>query len=168
MLFGGCDGKTGGKEMNEHELKVILDKHRKWLFDEEGGERANLSDADLIDANLRYADLRGADLSDANLSDANLRYANLRYADLSDADLRGANTQYTRGFKIVSVDNIGTYNGKATYIPKYDVVFAGCWTGRLENFLIKGKEMNEGNPTELKNIELAYELFKNAIDEETE
>jgi len=77
---------------------------------------ADLSGANLHDANLRYADLRyadlsganlhdanlsGADLSDANLSgaylryanlhDAYLRYANLRYADLSYANLSGVN-----------------------------------------------------------------------------
>ncbi len=53
--------------MKEKELKEILEKHRKWLSKEEGGEMA-----DLGGANLRGADLRGANLSDANLSDANL------------------------------------------------------------------------------------------------
>ncbi len=52
---------------------------------------ADLSDANLSDADLRGANLRYADLSGANLSDANLRGANLRYADLSGANLRGAN-----------------------------------------------------------------------------
>ena len=56
-------------------IKDILEKHKKWLNAKDGGERANLSDADLSDANLR-----GANLSDANLSDANLRGANLRDA----------------------------------------------------------------------------------------
>jgi uncharacterized protein YjbI with pentapeptide repeats len=46
----------------------------------------SLSDADLNDANLRYASL-----NDANLSGAYIRDANLRYANLSGADLRGAN-----------------------------------------------------------------------------
>ena len=46
---------------------------------------ANLSGADLRDANLRDADLSGADLRDANLRDANLRDANLRDANLRDA-----------------------------------------------------------------------------------
>lgn len=44
--------------MNQETLDKILSDHKKWLNDEEGGSRANLSDAD-----LRYADLRGADLS---------------------------------------------------------------------------------------------------------
>ena len=72
--------------MKQEELNIILEKHYKWLNDEEGGERANLSGA-----NLRCADLRYANLSGANLSGADLRYANLRYADLSGANLSGAN-----------------------------------------------------------------------------
>ena len=54
--------------MKEKELKEILEKHRKWLSNEEGGERANLSGVNLSRAYLRGADLRGANLSDANLS----------------------------------------------------------------------------------------------------
>nr|DAS38420.1 MAG TPA: pentapeptide repeat protein [Caudoviricetes sp.] len=107
--------------MTEKELKEILGRHRKWLSKEEGGEMAdlgdanlfgadlrgadlgganlcgadlggaNLSGADLCDANLRGADLRGADLCDANLCDANLSDADLCDANLSNADLRHAN-----------------------------------------------------------------------------
>jgi len=61
--------------MRAEELKDKLEKHRKWLNDEFGGERA---------------DLRGADLRGANLYGANLRGADLRGADLRGADLRGA------------------------------------------------------------------------------
>lgn len=61
--------------MTQAELKTILDKHEKWLNDEEGGERADLRGADLRYANLSDADLRGADLRDANLSDANLDFS---------------------------------------------------------------------------------------------
>ena len=72
--------------MNTTELKIILEKHKLWL-EGNGGERANLRDADLRDANLRGADLRDADLRGANLRGADLRGANLRGADLRDADL---------------------------------------------------------------------------------
>ena len=71
--------------MEANELKKILELHTKWLNGEEGGKRADLSDAD-----LSGADLRRADLSDADLSGADLRWANLSGADLSDADLSGA------------------------------------------------------------------------------
>ena len=90
--------------MKTDELKIILEKHQKWL-NNDGGERADLRyadlsytdlrDADLRDADLRDADLRGSDLRGADLSGADLRYADLsgadlRYADLSGADLRDA------------------------------------------------------------------------------
>jgi uncharacterized protein YjbI with pentapeptide repeats len=52
--------------------------------------RADLRDADLRRADLSRADLRGADLTCADLRGADLRDANLRGADLSHADLRGA------------------------------------------------------------------------------
>ena len=67
-------------------LKLVLEKHLKWLCDKKDGESA-----DLRGANLSGADLRGANLSSANLSSAYLRGADLRGADLRDADLRDAN-----------------------------------------------------------------------------
>ena len=86
--------------MDAEQLKQIIEKHKLWLYDEEGGERANLSGANLIEANLieaylcgaylSGADLSGADLRGANLSGAYLRGANLRGANLSGANLRGA------------------------------------------------------------------------------
>ncbi|MBU5368596.1 pentapeptide repeat-containing protein [Enterococcus avium] len=72
--------------MDQKELNNILAKHKEWLHDEEGGERANLQGA-----NLRRANLQDADLRRANLQDANLQDADLQDADLQDADLRSAN-----------------------------------------------------------------------------
>ena len=80
--------------MTREELQEILDKHKKWLNNEYGGENADLSYADLSYADLSYADLRGADLRGADLSYANLRGADLRGADLSYADLTDANLRY--------------------------------------------------------------------------
>ena len=71
--------------MTAEKLAEILAKHKLYLYDKEGGERADLSGAD-----LSYADLSGADLSGANLSYADLIRANLSYADLIRADLSGA------------------------------------------------------------------------------
>ncbi|MCB2251814.1 pentapeptide repeat-containing protein, partial [Pseudomonas chlororaphis] len=64
------------KTYTPEELAEILSKHRAWLCDEEGGERADLGGANL----------RGANLGDANLGDANLRGANLGDANLGDAN----------------------------------------------------------------------------------
>ena len=38
--------------MTQEELSVILDKHKKWLNNEEGGEKADLRGADLGGADL--------------------------------------------------------------------------------------------------------------------
>ena len=77
--------------MTQEELNMILDKHRKWLNDEEGGERANLYRANLCGANLCGANLGGATLFGADLNRANLYRANLCGANLGGADLCGAN-----------------------------------------------------------------------------
>ena len=50
------------------QLKEILAKHKAWLNNEDGGERADLRSADLSSANLSSADLSYADLRSANLS----------------------------------------------------------------------------------------------------
>ena len=54
------------------DLKQILELHKKWLNNEDGGKRADLSGAD-----LRSAYLSGAYLSGAYLSGADLRGADL-------------------------------------------------------------------------------------------
>ena len=82
------------KTYTKEELAEILRKHKLWLANGDGGERADLSGANLRYADLRYADLSGASLSDANLRYADLSGANLRGADLSYADLSGANLRY--------------------------------------------------------------------------
>ena len=43
--------------MTQKELNMILDKHKKWLNNEEGGEKADLIGADLSRVNLCGADL---------------------------------------------------------------------------------------------------------------
>ena len=42
-------------KIHDAELKAIVKKHAKWLRGEYGGEYANLRDANLSDADLRYA-----------------------------------------------------------------------------------------------------------------
>ena len=91
-------------------IQEVLARHKKWLADEEGGQRADLRRADLRGADLRGADLwianlqgadlrianlQGANLWRANLQGANLQGANLRDADLKGADLRGADLDFS-------------------------------------------------------------------------
>ncbi len=106
-------------KVTKEKLAEILEGHNLWVQSGENeGERANLSDHDLIvadlccailsganlkrailsganlfEANLQGADLRGAKLQKANLSEANLQKANLSEANLQGADLCWANLQ---------------------------------------------------------------------------
>ena len=93
--------------MDNEKLKEILERHRKWLNDEDGGERANLRGANLRGVNLRGADLREANLRGADLREANLRGADLRGADLREANLRGADL---RGVNLRGADLRGAKN----------------------------------------------------------
>lgn len=66
--------------MNQSELNEILEKHKRWINNEEGGEPADLQGAYLRDSDLQGTDLRGADLRGASL-----RNADMRGADLDDS-----------------------------------------------------------------------------------
>ena len=137
-------------KISAEKLQEIIKSHGRWLRNEEGGERANLSDADLSGADLSDANLRGANLSDANLSDANLSGAYLRGADLSGAYLRGADLDKT----YYQVVRIGSRRGTTTYCVDDDNVLCGCWNnykgGTLEEFKTRvesvyGREDNNPN-----------------------
>ena len=145
------------RELTQEEI-LILQRHAKWLADEEG-ERAdlygaNLYGANLRDANLRGADLRGADLCGANLYGADLRVADLRGADLRNADLRGADLRNAdlrvanlRNADLYGADLCGAKNILAvgpigsrldiTYAVKHRdriMIKCGCFWGDLEQW----------------------------------
>ena len=56
-----------GDIMEQGKLNEILSEHKKWLDNDELGERADLRGADLSGVDLRRADLRWADLRGADL-----------------------------------------------------------------------------------------------------
>ena len=76
--------------MNGEEIRIVLEKHEKWLNNELGGIRADLSGEDIYGLDLRGANLYGANLIRADLRVAYLIKADLREANLSGADLSGA------------------------------------------------------------------------------
>ena len=80
---------------------------------------AYLHGADLSGAYLCGADLRGADLRDAYLGGADLRGANLRDADLHGADLGGADLRdaYLRGAYLHGADLSGADLSSAKDVP---------------------------------------------------
>ena len=70
------------RTISYQELQIILEKHKRWINGEDGGERADLSEAHLRRADLSGANLRRADLGGADLGGADLRRANMIKSDL--------------------------------------------------------------------------------------
>lgn len=73
-----------------------LELHCKWLNNEPGGKRLDLSGndlsfTDLVGINLQNANLHETNISNADLTGANLAGANLSNANLSNTDLTSAN-----------------------------------------------------------------------------
>ena len=86
--------------VTKEELKTILEKHKKWLMGEDGGEKADLSYSNLSGSDLSGSDLRGSDLRGSDLSGSDLRYSDLSGSDLSGSnlsgsDLRGSDLSYS-------------------------------------------------------------------------
>lgn len=93
--------------MTPEKLKKILDAHSLWLAGE-GGERADLSMADLRRANLGWADLREANLSGANLSRADLRY------------VEGVVIEYNTPYPIVLFENYIAFGCQTQSIEEWE------------------------------------------------
>ena len=78
------------KTYTAEELKAVVEKHGKWLRDEEGGERSDLQYADLQYADLQGACLQGADLQGADLQNIKLDVATKwPWYQLPEGDLIG-------------------------------------------------------------------------------
>ena len=64
------------------DIKLILEKHAKWIRDEDGGECANLRNANLYDADLRGTNLCSANLRGAKNTDKTLWNAHTAFYPL--------------------------------------------------------------------------------------
>jgi hypothetical protein len=103
---------------------------------------ADLSEAYLGGAYLRYADLRGAYLPEVDFSGADLRYANLRGAYLGGDNFKGA---YLRRAKLRSADLSGAELGGA-YLGGAELTYA----------ILRGADLSAAK--ELKQQQLAQTL----------
>lgn len=117
------------RELTKKEIDV-LQRHAKWLQNEEGGEKADLSDANLW----------GANLSDANLSDANLRGAAGKILSFGPIGSRQGITYVTKTERTVHVR-------------------CGCFYGTLEEFAAK-VEKEHGDSQHGKSYKAAIEFIK--------
>ena len=125
---------------------------------------ANLREADLCGADLRgaylsEADLRGADLWGANLSEAILSEANLRGADLRGADLRGADLSEA----ILSEANLSEADLRGAilygaYLRWADLRGADLYGAYLSGVDLRGADLRGANLSEVKALDLS--IFK--------
>ena len=127
------------------DIKLILEKHAKWIRGEDGGERADLCNANLRGANLWGADLRNANLCDADLCNADLRAdlcnVNLRGANLCNANLRGANL---RGADLCDADLYGA-DLRGADLCNADLSGANLRGGNLRNANLSGGNLRNAN-----------------------
>jgi hypothetical protein len=170
------------------DLKVILEKHRLWLLAENGGERANLSGANLPRASLPGANLSGANLPranlpranlcraylfKANLSGADLSFADLRSANLSGADLSSANLSSANlsGADLSEANLSGTimenkfmiefqFNKHRATFYSYDRLTIGCEDHNLKYWLNNFKEIGQANNYSEDEIKLYANFIK--------
>ena len=139
--------------MNNKELKLIIEKHKKWLNNNDGGERADLNGADLrgadlSDADLRYADLRDADLRRADLSGADLRGANLSDADLSDADLRRTELSHAN----LSCTNLSHADLGDADLSGADLRYANLSHADMHNANLRDADLYRANLSDTKGL----------------
>ena len=137
--------------MNNEEIRKVLENHKKWLFNESGGIRADLCGADLRGANLCEVNLREANLYEADLREADLRGANLYHADLRGADLRGANLYHADlcGANFYRADLTGAYLCRAdlrgAYLCEVNLREANLYEADLCGANLCGANLREAN-----------------------
>lgn len=120
--------------MTQEELKVVLELHKKWLNNEDGGARANLWGTDLRGIDLRGVDLRLACLSEAAMRGVDLQGTNLRGADMCRVDMRGANC--------CGADLSGT-DLRGSDMRGTDLSGADLWKAKLWKTRLQGAKLSE-------------------------
>ena len=137
--------------MKNEELKIVLEKHTRWLYGNPCGERADLTGADLTGAVLRSADLTGADLTGAVLTGAVLRSADLT----ESSGVRYAQCAWSghgeRGRMLT-----------AAVIAGETRLFCGCFSGSPEDLR---KHIADGKPEYRASRTKALEFVLSCIEE---
>ncbi|ECQ2355711.1 pentapeptide repeat-containing protein [Listeria monocytogenes] len=162
--------------MKQEELDIILENHGKWLRNE-GGEKADLTNANLTNAdltnanltnaNLTNADLTNADLTNAVLTNANLTNAVLTGADLTNADLNWVKWQDVRGLTVVAVQVDTTRkNNQIAYIKELHIWTTGCFQGKLYKLKSSIEKTHKDNEKLRKRYYRVIDFILNEVEEE--
>ena len=102
---------------------------------------ASLQDADLWCANLQDADLRDANLADMNLEKVNLQGADLQGANLKDSYLKGANLQ-NANLRYTTLQNV-TFKGANLSDAKIDYQIQDGLLKTIADVILKNPEQLE-------------------------
>jgi len=121
------------RKISKAKLKIILEKHEKWLNNEPDGERANLKSANLEFANLEFANLEFANLESANLKFANLKSANLKFANLKFANLKSAHLKSA---------NLKSANLESANLKFANLEYANLKSAHLESANLKSANLD--------------------------
>ena len=168
-------------------LEEVLELHMKWLNDEEGGKRADLSCEDLSYVDLKGAILSYAKLKGVNLESTNLKGVNLKGVDLEGVDLEGVDLSYSNLINVdlenckfystnlykckgdfVSVGNIGSRNDTTHYFYKQNRVICERFNGTMEEFENKVKKFYDKDDKEYKQYMIAIDVLKRLAEIELE
>ncbi len=135
------------RTITKKELSEILEKHKKWLNADEGGEKADLRDTDLRGEDLRKVDLREAsldcaDLRAANLQSANLQHTNFRKAKLQSINLQNADLQFAdlRGANLTQA-NMPSTNLQCADLSNANVRHANVRNANLKDANLHGVDL---------------------------
>lgn len=132
------------KTYTSEELNNILERHKKWLNDEEGGARADLSCANLSGANLRGSNLRRADLRGADLSLAIGEMKSLRSMQIEKYMISYTDKILNIGCKSYTIEEWKNFNDET--ISRMD---SGAleWWKKWKPIIMQIIEMSPAEPT---------------------
>lgn len=148
------------KKMDQIDISKIVSKHGKWAHGEEGGERANLMNADLRGAELVDVDLRRANLSGVNLKGEEMCYTNLSGTDLNDANLRGADLKEAK----ICYASLKGVSLRSANLSSADLSGADLWGAKLRGANLKDANLYCTNLkcANLSHANLSHANLKNA------
>ena len=93
------------RKITQEELKEILRKHELWVVNDPNGEKADLSYADLRDADVRCSNLFRTKLFEADLENANFFGSVLIETDLNLANVKNTNFKCTEIKRVIKQTN---------------------------------------------------------------
>jgi hypothetical protein len=127
--------------MTQEEIRTVLRAHNAWLYDEQGGKRADMSGANLYKANLAQAYLCRADMSGA----------------IWNMDGTSENTDIDQ---FIFARGLGSRKDETQWDFKNDLLLCGCFTGSLEEFAAQIEETHRNNPIFLAEYRAMITFFK--------